>query len=70
MGEGEKENLPFPLSPLPPFLIFSVGTDEMTADLINVRQRIKELSVEELCQTAEDYFRGFESWDYHLAKPF
>ena len=42
----------------------------MTADLIDVRQRINELSIEELCQTAEDYFRGIEDWDYHLAKPF
>lgn len=38
--------------------------------LIDVRQLMKELSVEELCQTAEDYFERIPNWDYHMALPF
>jgi ubiquinone/menaquinone biosynthesis C-methylase UbiE len=37
---------------------------------IDVRRLMKELSVEELCQTAEDYFKQIPSWDYHMALPF
>lgn len=37
---------------------------------IDVRQLMKELSVEELCQTAEDYFERIPNWDYHMALPF
>jgi len=29
-----------------------------------------ELSVEELCRTAEQYFARLEHYNYHLAKPF
>lgn len=35
-----------------------------------MRQLMKELSVEELCRTAEEYFGQIENWDYHLALPF
>ncbi|MBD0370146.1 MAG: class I SAM-dependent methyltransferase [Pyrinomonadaceae bacterium] len=38
--------------------------------MIDVRQLIKALSVEELNKTAEDYFAQLESWEHHLAKPF
>jgi SAM-dependent methyltransferase len=37
---------------------------------IDVRQLMKELSVEELCRTAEEYFGQIEKWDYHLSLPF
>jgi SAM-dependent methyltransferase len=39
-------------------------------DFIDVRRLIKDLSVEELNQSAEDYFARLEGWDHHLAKPF
>jgi SAM-dependent methyltransferase len=39
-------------------------------DLIDVKALIKQLSVEELCQTAEEYFAILTNWDYHLSKPF
>lgn len=48
----------------------SATSDNPPAGFIDVRQLIKELSVEELNQTAEDYFAKLEDWDYHLAKPF
>lgn len=38
--------------------------------LIDVQKLIETLSIEELSQTAEDYFRRLDNWDYHLAKPF
>lgn len=37
---------------------------------IDVRQLIDELSVEELCQTAEEFFARLPNWDYLHAKPF
>lgn len=37
---------------------------------IDVRDLIKQLSVEELCQTAEEYFATITNWNYHLSKPF
>lgn len=37
---------------------------------IDVRELMKELSVEELCRTAEDYFERIPNWDYHMALPF
>ncbi len=39
-------------------------------DFVDVRQLIKELSVEELCQTAEEFFARLDNWDYLQAKPF
>ncbi|HBB35126.1 MAG TPA: hypothetical protein DDZ80_22850 [Cyanobacteria bacterium UBA8803] len=39
-------------------------------ELIDVKELIKQLSVEELCQTAEDYFARLTDWNYHLSKPF
>lgn len=38
--------------------------------LIDVRQRMKELSVKELCETAETFFARLDNWDYLHAKPF
>ncbi|HEX8176597.1 MAG TPA: methyltransferase domain-containing protein [Pyrinomonadaceae bacterium] len=40
------------------------------ADFVDVRQLIKNLSVEELNESAEEYFAQLESWEHHLAKPF
>ena len=42
----------------------------MKSDLIDVRRLIEELSVEELCQTAEEFFARLNSWDYLHSKPF
>lgn len=39
------------------------------AEFIDVRQRIRELSVEELCASAEDFFAQRANWDSLLAKP-
>lgn len=39
-------------------------------DFIDVRQRMREWSVEELCETAEEFFARVENWDYFHAKPF
>lgn len=38
-------------------------------DFIDVRQRMKELSVEELCDTAEEFYARLDNWDYLHAKP-
>lgn len=37
---------------------------------IDAHQLMAELSVEELCRTAEQYFARLEHYNYHLAKPF
>jgi SAM-dependent methyltransferase len=39
-------------------------------EMIDVRKLINELSVGELCQTAEEFFARIENWDYLHAKPF
>jgi glycosyltransferase involved in cell wall biosynthesis/SAM-dependent methyltransferase len=39
-------------------------------DFIDVRERMNELSVEELCETAETFFARLDNWDYLHAKPF
>lgn len=39
-------------------------------ELIDVRKLIAELSVAELCETAEQFFKRLENWDYLHAKPF
>ncbi len=38
-------------------------------DFIDVRQRMNEWSVEELCETAEEFFARVENWDYLHSKP-
>ena len=38
-------------------------------DFIDVRQRMEELSIEELCQTAEEFYARLDNWDYLHAKP-
>jgi ubiquinone/menaquinone biosynthesis C-methylase UbiE len=40
-----------------------------SADLIDVKQRIAQYSLEELNGTAEAYFARLDNWDYLLAKP-
>lgn len=39
-------------------------------EFIDVRRRISELSVEELCRTADEFFARLNNWDYLHAKPF
>ena len=39
-------------------------------DFIDVRQRMREWSVEELCETAEEFFARINNWDYLHSKPF
>lgn len=39
-------------------------------DFIDVRRRMTELSIEELCETAETFFARLNNWDYLHAKPF
>jgi glycosyltransferase involved in cell wall biosynthesis/SAM-dependent methyltransferase len=39
-------------------------------DFIDVRKRMSEVSVEELCETAEEFFARLDNWDYLHAKPF
>ena len=48
----------------------SAAHEDSDPDFIDVRQRMQEMSVEELCQTAEEFFARLVSWDYLLAKPF
>jgi ubiquinone/menaquinone biosynthesis C-methylase UbiE len=55
----EKRNEILPQSPIP-----------TPPDFIDVKTLIKQLTIEELCQTAEEYFSRITNWDYHLAKPF
>jgi len=43
------------------------GTD---TSLIDPRELMKQLTVEELCRTAEGYFASQKNWDAFLAKPF
>jgi ubiquinone/menaquinone biosynthesis C-methylase UbiE len=44
--------------------------DKDSEDFIDVRKLLAELSVEELNQTAEEYFASLGNWDFHLSKPF
>jgi glycosyltransferase involved in cell wall biosynthesis/SAM-dependent methyltransferase len=39
-------------------------------NFIDVRQRMREWSVEELCETAEEFFARLDNFDYLHAKPF
>lgn len=41
-----------------------------THEFIDVKELINQLSVEELCLAAEEYFARLTNWDYHLSKPF
>jgi len=47
-----------------------MSSEAINPDFIDVRQLIRELSVEELCQTAEEFFARLNNWDYLHAKPF
>ena len=47
-----------------------VSEEPVDPNFIDVRQRMKEWSVEELCETAEEFFARIENWDYLHAKPF
>jgi len=42
----------------------------ISSDVLDVRKLVKELSVEELCQTAEEFFAQRVDWDSLHAKPF
>lgn len=46
-----------------------MSSETIDSDFIDVRKLIKELSVEELCQTAEEFFARLDNWDYLHAKP-
>jgi ubiquinone/menaquinone biosynthesis C-methylase UbiE len=48
----------------------NMSVNQQSENFINVRELIKELSVEELCGTAEEFFARLGNWDYQLAKPF
>ena len=47
-----------------------MSSEAIETNFIDVRQLIKELSVEELCQTAEEFFARLPNWDYLHSKPF
>ncbi len=47
-----------------------MSSEAIDPSFIDVRQLIEELSVEDLCQTAEDFFARLGNWDYLHAKPF
>src|SRR5882672_1373238 len=47
-----------------------MSSEEISSDFIDVRKLMKKLSVEELCQTAEEFFAQRADWDGLHAKPF
>lgn len=47
-----------------------MSSETIDAGFIDVRKLIDELSIEELCQTAEEFFARLGNWDYLHAKPF
>ena len=47
-----------------------MSTEATETSFIDVRKLIDELSVEELCQTAEEFFARLPNWDYLHSKPF
>ena len=61
LTEPEPEHAPVVEEPAPP---------PVDPNFIDVRQRMKEWSVEELCETAEEFFARVDNWDYFHAKPF
>jgi SAM-dependent methyltransferase len=48
----------------------NMSSPVINADFVDVRKLMKELSVEELCQTAEEFFARLDNWNYLHAKPF
>jgi glycosyltransferase involved in cell wall biosynthesis/SAM-dependent methyltransferase len=46
------------------------AVEERDPNFIDVRERMREWSVEELCETAEEFFARIDNWDYFHAKPF
>jgi glycosyltransferase involved in cell wall biosynthesis/SAM-dependent methyltransferase len=46
------------------------SSEDNQPELIDVRKLLAELSVAELCETAEQFFKRLETWDYLHAKPF
>ncbi len=47
-----------------------MSSEAVNSEFVDVRKLIRELSVEELCQTAEEFFARLDNWDYLHAKPF
>jgi SAM-dependent methyltransferase len=47
-----------------------MSTEAIDSNFVDVRKLIEELSVEELCQTAEEFFARLSNWDYLHSKPF
>ena len=47
----------------------SMSSEPNQPELIDVRQLKAELSVAELCETAEQFFKRLDNWDYLHAKP-
>lgn len=47
-----------------------MSSEAVDPDFIDVGKLINELSVEDLCQTAEEFFARLDNWDYLHAKPF
>src|SRR6266404_3645653 len=47
-----------------------MSSEGISSDVLDVRKLVKELSVEELCQTAEEFFAQRVDWDSLHAKPF
>src|ERR1700694_4922164 len=47
-----------------------MSSEAINSDFVDVHKLMQELSVEELCQTAEEFFARLDNWDYLHAKPF
>jgi 2-polyprenyl-3-methyl-5-hydroxy-6-metoxy-1,4-benzoquinol methylase len=47
-----------------------MSSETIDSSFIDVKKLIAELSVEELCQTAEEFFARLPNWDYLHSKPF
>ena len=47
-----------------------MGSEAINSDFIDVRKLMKEVSVEEFCRTAEEFFAQRVDWDSLHAKPF
>ena len=60
-----------PAEPPPPMENNTGRSEEAKgADFIDVRRLMQELSVEELCETAEEYFSSLTDWTHLQSKPF
>lgn len=44
--------------------------DRADNGLIDVRQLMAELTVDELCRTADEYYARLDNWNFHHSKPF